>query len=114
MLAPRTEREYRRYIGLWKADGQPEPALWVNGRGSAHAQRNARAALVWHHRQLGRTVVIPVVPSPRRMPQAFTEMELARLRLVAPTVHYRCGPVLDLLYSTGARLSEARASCSRM
>jgi hypothetical protein len=61
MLAPRTEREYRRYVPLWEADGQPGPALWVTGHASAHARTErpcdalAGRAAAWRPR--GRTLL---------------------------------------------------------
>jgi integrase/recombinase XerD len=107
VLSERTEHDYLQYVRRWEADGQPDPKMWAGARSSEATRRNARAALVWWHRtQLGRTVVIPSVPQTRRQPRAFSIEELARLREAALGVHRRCRPVVDLLYTTGARLGE--------
>jgi hypothetical protein len=77
-------------------------------RSSKARRRHARAALIWHHRvNLGRTVDIPWVrPAQWPVPSASVE-ELAILREAALSVRPRRRPVIDLLYSTGARLAEA-------
>jgi integrase/recombinase XerD len=107
MLTERTERDYRRTVGRWERDGQPDPVAWVAMQSSPATRRNARAALVWYHRmELGMTLSIPHVPQVRRVPTALSDEELARLRAMALGVHPRCRPVLDLLYTTGARLQE--------
>jgi site-specific recombinase XerD len=109
VLSPRTEKDYREVVERWKRDGQPDPATWVSERSSEATRRNARAALVWHFRvNLGRTLDIPWVPPTHwPVPSAFSVEELAVIRAAALGVHPRCRPVLDLLYSTGARLAEA-------
>jgi integrase len=68
-----------------------------------------RWALVWHFRvNLGRTLDIPWVPPTHQpVPSAFSVEEMAVIREEALGVHRRCRPVIDLLYSTGARLQEA-------
>jgi site-specific recombinase XerD len=43
----------------------------------------------------------------RQVPSAFSVEELTLIREEALVVHARCRPVVDLLYSTGARLAEA-------
>jgi site-specific recombinase XerD len=109
VLSPRTERDYRQVVERWTRDGQPKPAAWVEERSSDATRRNARAALIWHHRvNLGKTLDIPWVgPKQWPIPSAFSVEELAVLREAALDVHPRCRPVIDLLYSTGARLQEA-------
>ena len=109
MLSPRTERDYRQVVERWTRDGCPDPATWVSERSSEATRRNARAALVWHSRvNLGKTLDIPWVrPLQRTVPSAFSIEELAIIREEALSVHRRCRPVIDLLYSTGARLQEA-------
>lgn len=111
MLSPRTERDYRQVVERWTRDGQPDPVTWVSQRSSEATRRNARAALIWHHRvNLVKTLDIPWVgPTQRPVPSAFSVEELAVLRETALGVHRRCRPVIDLLYSTGARLQEACA-----
>ena len=108
MLAERTEREYRFYVRRWDRDGQPEPAAWLRTLSSDHARRNARAALVWWHRtELGHALTLPPVPVRRKVPEALTETQLADVLTGARVVHQRASAVLELLYSTGARLNEA-------
>ena len=111
MLSPRTERDYRQVVERWRREGQPDAARWVSERSSEATTRNARAALIWYHRvDLGRTLDIPWVrPTQRPVPSAFSVEELAVIREAALGVHARCHPVIDLLYSTGARLAEACA-----
>jgi integrase len=105
----------RRTTARWSSggprDGQPDAAKWVGERSSEATRRNARAALIWHFRvNLGRTLDIPWVRSLQRpVPSAYSVEELALLREEALNVHRRCRPVIDLLYSTGARLQEACA-----
>jgi integrase/recombinase XerD len=107
VLAERTEKDYRRFVRRWEQAGSPDPVAWVASQSSPATRRNARAALVWYHRvELGKTVDIPHVPPVRRVPKALSDDELARLRAMALGVHPRCRPVLDLLYTTGARLQE--------
>jgi integrase len=78
---------------------------WVAARSGEATRRNARAALVWRYRvELGQALDIPWVSQSRRAPRAFTADELAVLRDVAPGVHRRCRPTVDLLYTTGARV----------
>jgi integrase len=109
VLSPRTERDYLQVVERWSRDGQPDPVAWVGERSSEATRRNARAALVWHFRvNLGKTLDIQWVrPLTRPVPSAFSVEELAILRDEALSVHRRCRPVIDLLYSTGARLQEA-------
>lgn len=109
MLSPRTERDYRQVVERWTRDGQPDPATWVAERSSEATRRNARAGLIWHFRvNVGTTLDIPWVrPMKQPVPSAFSVEELAVLREEALAVHRRCRPVIDLLYSTGARLQEA-------
>lgn len=109
MLSHRTERDYRQVVERWTRDGQPDPVTWVSERSSEATRRNARAGLVWHFRvNLGRTLDIPWVrPTHQPVRSAFSVAELAVLREQALEVHRRCRPVIDLLYSTGARLQEA-------
>lgn len=109
MLSPRTERDYRQVVERWTRDGQPDPATWVSERSSEATRRNARAALIWHFGvNLGKTLDIPWVPPMQRsVPSAYSVEELAIIRETALVVHPRCRPVVDLLYSTGARLAEA-------
>ena len=109
VLSPRTERDYRQVVERWTRDGQPEPAAWVSERSSQATRRNARAALIWHFRvNLGKTLDIPWVrPLQWTVPSAFSVEELAVIREEALSVNRRCRPVIDLLYSTGARLQEA-------
>ena len=109
MLTPRTEKDYRQVVERWTRDAQPEPAAWVSERSSEATRRNARAALIWYFRvSLGKTLDIPwVPPMQRQVPSAFSVEELALIREAALVVHARCRPVVDLLYSTGARLAEA-------
>jgi hypothetical protein len=97
VLSPRTERDYRQVVERWTRDGQPDAATWVGERSSEATRRNARAALIWHFRvNLGMTLDIPWVRRLQRpVPSAYSVEELA---------HRRCRPVIDLLYSTGARL----------
>jgi integrase len=111
VLSPRTERDYRQVVERWTREGQPDPATWVSERSSEATRRNVRAALIWHHRvNLGRTLNIPWVgPTQRPVPSAFSVEELAIIREASLDVHRRCRPVIDLLYSTGARLQEACA-----
>lgn len=109
MLSARTEKDYRYVVAKWSREGEPDPARWVEERSSEATRRNARAALVWHFRvNLGKTLDIPWVrPLHRPVPSAFSIEELAIVREAALDVHRRCRPVIDLLYSTGARLQEA-------
>jgi integrase len=109
VLSPRTEKDYRQVVERWTRDGQPDPVTWVSERSSEATRRNARAGLVWHFRvTLGRTLDIPWVrPMHQPVPSAFSVEELATIREEALDVHRRCRPVIDLLYSTGARLQEA-------
>jgi integrase len=109
VLSPRTERDYRQVVERWTRDGRPDPVTWVSERSSEATRRNARAGLVWHFRvNLGRTLDIPWVrPMHQPVPSAFSVEELATIREEALDVHRRCRPVIDLLYSTGARLQEA-------
>jgi integrase/recombinase XerD len=109
VLSPRTEKDYRQVVERWRRNGQPDPETWVSERSSEATRRNARAALVWHFRvNLGKTLDIPWVrPLHRPVPSAFSVEELAVIREAALGVHPRCRPVIDLLYSTGARLQEA-------
>jgi len=109
VLSPRTERDYRQVVERWQRDGQPDPARWVSERSSEATRRNARAALIWHFRvNLGSTLDIPWArPMERSVPRAFSVEELAVIREAALGVHPRCRSVVDLLYSTGARLAEA-------
>jgi integrase len=109
VLSPRTERDYRQVVERWTRDGQPDPVTWVRERSSEATRRNARAGLVWYFRvNLGRTLDIPWVrPTHQPVPSAFSVEELAVLREEALDVHRRSRPVIDLLYSTGARLQEA-------
>jgi site-specific recombinase XerD len=107
MLSDRTRKDYMEYVRRWEREGSPEPLAWVAGRSGEATRRNARAALVWYHRTaLGRTLKIATVPQTRRVPRAFSFEELARLRDIAPGVHSRCLPAIDLLYATGARVEE--------
>lgn len=107
-LSSRTVREYEWYVRRWESAGFPDPAAWVEVFAGAHQRRNARAALLWHHRTNLRT---PLSLEPqhalRKVPVAFTQEELHRLLKKAHMVHARCEPVLQLLYSTGARVNEA-------
>ena len=109
MLSPRTERDYRQVVERLARDGQPDPVTWVAERSSEATRRNARAGLIWHFRvNLRKTLDIPWVrPTHQPVPSAFSVEELAVLREEALGVHRRCRPVMDLLYSTGARLQEA-------
>ncbi len=108
MLAQRTEREYRFYVRRWQANGQPDPETWLKTLTSDHARRNARAALVWWYRtELGVTLKLAPVPVTRKIPDAFTELQLHRVLQAARIIHCRAAPVLELLYATGARVSEA-------
>lgn len=108
MLSARTEREYRYYVARWERAGSPDPQAWVHTLGSENSQRNGRAALVWWHRtQLGQALTIDTVPTTERIPTAFTELELATILSASEAVHRRARPILELLYSTGARLTEA-------
>lgn len=109
MLSPRTERDYRQVVERWTRDGQPDPATWVSERSSESTRRNARAALIWHHRvNLGKTLDIPWVRALEwTVPSAFSVEELAVIREEALSVNGRCRPIIDLLYSTGVRLQEA-------
>jgi hypothetical protein len=50
VLSPGTERDYGQVVERWTRDGQPDPARWVSERSSEATRRNARAALIWHHR----------------------------------------------------------------
>jgi site-specific recombinase XerD len=108
MLAPRTEHEYRWYVRRREADGMPTPATWIERFPGSHQRRNARAALVWWYRtQLGRTLRVPVVVSDVKVPEAFSDVELAQILEAARVTHPRASAVLLFLYSTGARVSEA-------
>jgi site-specific recombinase XerD len=111
VLSPRTERDYQQVVERWTRDGQPDPATWVAERSSEATRRNARAGLIWHFRvNVGTTLDIPWVrPLQRPIPSAFSVEQLALLREEALSVHSRCRAVVDLLYSTGARLQEACA-----
>jgi integrase len=111
VLSPRTQKDYGEVVERWTRDGQPDAATLVGERSSEATRRNARAALIWHFRvNLGRTLDIPWVrPLQRPVPSAYSVEELALLREEALNVHRRCRPVIDLLYSTGARLQEACA-----
>jgi integrase/recombinase XerD len=105
-LAPTTARDYRQALARWEREGRPDPCDWVAAQSSLHQQRKVRAALIWHHRQQGVTLSIPFVPAPLRVPTAFTDEELARVRQLTFGVSSRCPHVIDLLYCTGARISE--------
>ncbi len=106
-LADTTLRDYLQAVRRWEASGRPSPADWVAQQVSPDQARKVRAALVWHHRtNLGVMLDIPFVPQRRRVPTAFSDEELARVREMALGVHPRCRPVVDLLYMTGARISE--------
>jgi integrase len=109
VLSPRTEKDYREVVARWTRDGRPDPGTWVAERSSEATRRNARAALIWQFRvNLGETLAIPWVrPLQRPVPSAFSVEELAVVREAALGAHPRCRPVIDLLYSTGARLQEA-------
>jgi hypothetical protein len=109
VLSARTEKDYRQVVERWTRDGKPNPVAWVRERSSDATRRNARAALVWHFRvNLGKTRDIPwMAPTHKPVPSAFSVEELAVVREAAFDVHRRCRPVVDLLYSTGARLQEA-------
>jgi len=106
-LGQRTLSEYEWYLRRWEADGQPDPQEWLKRLG-AHGQRNARAALL----RAGVAEALRVDHAVRKVPQAFTTLELAKLRRVSPAVHVRCLATLDLLYGTGARISEAEGIAS--
>lgn len=107
-LSSRTVREYEWYVGKWERKGRPEPAAWVDAFPGSHQRRNARAALLWRHRENLRS---PLSLAPQharqKVPVAFTEEELHRVMKKARLVHAGCEPVLQLLYATGARVSEA-------
>jgi integrase len=109
VLSPRTEKDYREVVARWTRDGRPDPGTWFARRSSEATRRNARAALIWHFRvNLGKTLDIPWVrPLQRPLPCAFSVEELALLREESLSVHRRCRPIIDVLYSTGARLQEA-------
>ena len=108
MLSDRTEREYRFYVRRWQRDEQPDPKAWLKTLSSDHARRNARAALVWWHRnELGRTLELPTVPVTEKVPEALTEQQLNEVLAAARVVHRRAAPALELLYATGARVNEA-------
>ena len=108
MLAEKTERGYRYYVRAWERAGSPDPQTWVRSLASDHVKRNARAGLVWWFRtELNQTLTIASIPVTRTVPSAFSEQELERVLSSAQAVHRRTRPVLELLYSTGARLSEA-------
>ena len=107
MLSDTTLRDYPAAVRRWKAAGEPEPCSWVNSMSGPATRRNMRAALIWYHRtEHGVALVIPHVPQVQRVPVALTDEELAKVREAALGVHRRCRPVVDLLYSTGARLGE--------
>ena len=76
-LSSRTKAEYEWYVRRWCLDGQPEPEAWVSAFAGAHQRRNARAALLWHHRT---NLRVPLSLAPqhaaKRVPTAFTEEEL--------------------------------------
>lgn len=106
-LSDTTLRDYESAVRRWKANGQPEPRAWVDSMSSPATRRNMRAALIWYHRtERGLALDIPHVPQVRRVPVAFTDEEVARVRDAALGVHPRCRPIVDLLYTTGARLGE--------
>jgi integrase len=106
-LADTTLRDYMQAVRRWEASGRPSPAEWVAQQVSPDQARKVRAALIWHHRTtLGVEADIPFVPQRRRVPTAFSDEEVACVREAALGVHPRCRPVIDLLYMTGARLSE--------
>jgi integrase len=108
MLAERTLSEYRWYVRRWTQDGQPEPQAWVQDLPGFHARRNASAALVWWYRtELGESLKLERVPAVRKVPEAFSERQLHRVLEASRVVHRRAEPTFELLYSTGARISEA-------
>jgi integrase/recombinase XerD len=64
--------------------------------------------LVWWHRtELGVTLHLDTVPTVHKVPLAFTDLELARVLEAANLGHPRAEGALELLYATGARISEA-------
>ena len=116
MLSPRTEKDYREAVARWERHGSLDPVEWVAQQPSEARRRNTRAALIWHHRvEPASHAVIPCErPSVQTAPEAFTVDELAVLREMALGVQRRTRPTIDLLYSTGARLTEGSASGWRM
>lgn len=107
MLAERTERNYGFYVARWERAGCPEPVAWVGSLPSPALRRIGGAALRWHFRvHLGRTLETPPVRGEvLRVPQAFTDAELARVFARARGLHVE--PVFRFLYGTGARVNEA-------
>ena len=94
-------------MNRWRREGEPDPLAWVLRQSSEATRRNARASLVWYHRtELGQSLRVPSVPQTRHTPRAYTSEELARLQEAALGVQKRCRPTIDLLYTTGARVSE--------
>lgn len=106
-LSERTLREYRWWVGRWQRAGEPDPAEFVASFNGASSRQNARAALLWHHRTVVRVALdIPSEPRQTHTPVCFNEAQLGLVLSGARVLHPRAHPTLDLLYTTGARISE--------
>jgi site-specific recombinase XerD len=108
LLTNRTVLEYERYVEKWERAGRPEPEGWLAGF-TPHVHRNARAALMWQARREGRALNLVQAPRVAKVPEAFTELEMAKVRQLALGQHARLPWACDVLYATGARISEACA-----
>jgi|SRR5215216_2848853 len=114
MLSSRTESEYRWYVRRWQAAGRRDASSWVESFAGPHQRRNARAALVWWHRtELGATLRLASQRAPQKVPEAFSERELAQVLQAAVATHQRAAPTLTLLYLTDARIGEATGTSRR-
>jgi len=112
VLSESTFDQYAKYIARWRKAGCPLPADWLSTL-TLESSRTARSALVWYHRQTGGNVLeLPQVPRVDRIPKALSHERLDAFLAAAFDYHPRAAYTAELLYSTGARVSEAAAVCS--
>jgi integrase len=106
VLSESTFDQYAKYIARWKKAGCPLPAEWLSTL-TLESSRTARSALVWYHRQTGGNVLdLPQVPRVDRIPKALGHERLLQFLEAAFDYHPRAAYTAELLYSTGARVSE--------
>jgi site-specific recombinase XerD len=109
VLSETTLDQYLKYVERWKRAGRPLPQEWLPTL-TLESSRTARSALIWYHRQTGGNVLgLPQVPQVDRIPKALSSDRLEAFLEAAFAYHPRAAYTAGLLYSTGARVSEATA-----
>jgi integrase/recombinase XerD len=109
VLSETTLDQYLKYVERWKRAGRPLPQEWLPTL-TLESSRTARSALIWYHRQTGGNVLsLPQVPRVDRIPKALSSDRLEAFLEAAFAYHPRAAYTAGLLYSTGARVSEATA-----